>query len=325
MRDYLPVCMLLLFALESGCGSMKPGEPPDIVHEWAPSGGKIVTFSPSGKLLASGSRAGAVVVWRMPDGAVSARLQAHDGTVNGIAFVQGDTRLLTAGYDGSIALWRVNGRLLRRIDTPSPVFHMVADQALDRVVTAHGDGVVRIWRLADLTLLYEQPLHRGTVKAVALSPVERRYASSGRDGAVFVWREGEAPRALSPPPTDAWTLVFSPDGGRLFGGGWFRVFRWNLTEGTLDVVSTAHHGIIRSLKFTPDGQALASISRETDSSVYLLDPQTGKVLRRFERHELCGADVAVAPDGRFLATTSDDASVRIWDLKPNATRERPLP
>jgi WD40 repeat protein len=115
---------------------------------------------------------------------------------------------------------------------------------------------------------------------------------------------------------DAWSLVFSPDGERLYGGTWFRLLRWELGDGALTSLPTAHRGIIRSLQFTGGGETLASISRQTDSAVYFIDPESGAVTRRFQKHDLCGAAVAVSPQGRYLATTSDDASVRIWVLQP---------
>jgi WD40 repeat protein len=105
------------------------------------------------------------------------------------------------------------------------------------------------------------------------------------------------------------------------GGSWFRLYRWNLQDASLQTLSTRHRGIIRSIEFLPGSVGLASISRQTDSSVLLLDPHTGETLRRFQQHELCGADITVSPDGRFLATTSDDASVRIWDLTADKSRQ----
>jgi WD40 repeat protein len=50
--------------------------------------------------------------------------------------------------------------------------------------------------------------------------------------------------------------------------------------------------------------------------VYFLDPASGALLRSFRQHDLCGGDISVSADGRYLATTSDDASVRIWKLGP---------
>ena len=192
--------------------------------------------------------------------------------------------------------------------------HMVVNAASGRIITGHADGSVRIWRLSDFSLLQTRELHDGVVRAVAIDPLRQHYASSGADGAVFVFDESGPARPLESPPLDAWTLAFSPDGQSLYGGGWFRLFRWRLSDGAVESLSTRHHGIIRSIQFVNGGNELATISRQTDRSVYFLDPQSGEITRKFRQHELCGAAVAVSGDGRYLGTTSDDASVRIYDL-----------
>ncbi|NNG12520.1 MAG: WD40 repeat domain-containing protein [Halobacteria archaeon] len=309
--------VLLALGLLPACAARPIAEPADIIHEQAHSGGSVVAFSQSGDRMVSGGWEGVVQLWRLPDGERVSRWRAHDDSVNGLAFVAGDRRVLTAGYDGVLVEWSLGGKPLRRIQTPAPVTHMVASAPHDRVLTGHGDGSVRVWRLADLELIETWRRHQGGVKAVAMDPQSLRYASSGSDGAVFIWDEAGAVRTLERPPTDAWSLVFSPDGGHLYGGTWFRLLRWDLGDGALTRLPTAHRGIIRSLQFTGGGATLASISRQTDSAVYFIDPQSGAVTRRFQKHDLCGAAVAVSPRGRYLATTSDDASVRIWALQPD--------
>jgi len=299
--------------LMSACASRPPAEPPAVIHANAHSGGSVVAFSQSGDLLASGGWEGTVRLWQMPAGGQVRHWRDHADSVNGIAFIEGDRELLSAGYDGRLVRRNLTGDVLQAITTPAPVTHMVADQAKDRILTGHSDGAVRLWRLADFALLQERVLHTAAVKAVAIDPHLARYASGGADGRVFVWEEGGPVRELAAPPADPWTLAFSPDGQWLSGGSWFRLFRWRLQDGALTTLPTQHLGIIRSIDYTPDGE-LATISRQTDSSVYFLDPASGDTLRRFQRHELCGADISISPDGRYLATTSDDASVRIWLL-----------
>jgi WD40 repeat protein len=317
----MPVCFnkgfwfaVLAVLLLTACAVRQPAEPPSVIYENAHSGGSVVVFSGSGDVLASGGWEGGVRLWRTADGQRLARWRAHGDSVNGIGFASDDQLVVTAGYDGVLAAWDRGGNLVRRQQTPSPVMHMVLAVAAGRVLTGHADGTVRIWRLADFHLLQALELHRGAVRAVAIDPVALRYASSGVDGTIRVFDESGPARQLAAPPVDAWTLTFAPDGRMLYGGGWFRLFRWRVSDGALDVLPTRHQGIIRDMQFLGDGSSLATISRQTDSSVYFLDPYTGGVTRAFQQHALCGASIAVSADGRYLGTTSDDASVRIWDL-----------
>jgi WD40 repeat protein len=311
---YLFFCSVLLLLV--ACAGRPVAEPPFVIRENVHSGGSVVAFSRSGNLLASGGWEGTVRLWQMPEGSEVRHWRAHSDSVNGIVFIDADRQIITAGYDGVLARRSVDGVLLQRIEMLPAVMHMVADAESDRLLTGHRDGSVRLWKASDFTLLQKQTLHRGAVKAVAIEPLHTRYASSSTDGSVAVWTESGPVRYLEEPPADAWTLAFSPDGRWLSGGSWFRLYRWNLDDGLLTTIPTEHIGIIKSIQYIDGGNQLASISRQTDSSVYFLDPASGEVQRRFQQHDLCGAYVAVSADGRHLATTSDDASVRMWVLDP---------
>jgi len=309
---FLVLALVLQVLLLSACASLHPEEAPAVVKERAHSGGSVVAFSQSGDLLASGGWEGTVRLWQLPQGREVRHWLAHSDSVNGIAFLKSDREIVTAGYDGLLTRRAIDGQFLEQVRTPSPITHMVADIKTDRLLTGHDDGSVRLWAAGDFSLLKEQQLHRGAVKAVAIESGAARYASSSADGTVVLWSEDAMSRQLETPPADAWTLAFSPDGDTLSGGSWFRLYRWDLDDGTLTTIATEHHGIIKSIQYINDGNELATISRQTDSSVYFLDAESGEVRRRFQRHDLCGGDIAVSSDGRYLATTSDDASVRFW-------------
>ena len=66
-----------------------------------------------------------------------------------------------------------------------------------------------------------------------------------------------------------------------------------------------------SVAFSPDGQRLASASR--DQTVKIWDSATGKELFALKGHAGWVTSVAFSPDGQRLASASDDQTVKIWD------------
>lgn len=317
MLSLVPRCLAAvgLSACLAACGSFKSAPPPELIVSNAHVGGSVVSFNGASTRLALGDWRGGIGVWELPRGESPRRWHAHAGTVNGIAFVDADRRLLSAGYDGDLAEWDARGRPLRRVPTGSPVTAMTVSEADNTVITGHADGSIGVWRLDTLQRQHSHRVHNDAVRAVAYLPGRQWLASSGADTRVFLWRTpATQPIALPGPPTDSRALQFSPDGRWLIGSGWFRLFRWDLASAELTTLPTEHHGVIKSLHYSADGRYVASISRKTDSSVYFIDPLNGRTLRRFQQHELCGAWVALSADGKYLATTSDDASARVWRL-----------
>ena len=304
--------LILLIAGLSACAGA-PTAPPHLILETGTLTRTIVAFDPTSRVLASAEANGEITLWSLPDGGVQRRWRAHTESVHGLALLDGGV-VVSASYDGSVARWNGAGQLQQRVHSPAPVTDAMVDAGAGLMVTGHTDGAVRRWHLANLALLDTAQRHRGAVRAVAYHANSARYASSGHDGNVYVWRDGETPRRLTAPPTDARDLAFTPDGARLYGAGWFKVFVWDLADTALTEQPTEHYGIIASIDLSADGRRLATISRQTDSAVQILDAATGTPVTRLQSHDLCGAYVRLSPDERYLATTSDDATVRVWDL-----------
>jgi WD40 repeat protein len=63
----------------------------------------------------------------------------------------------------------------------------------------------------------------------------------------------------------------------------------------------------------PDGKTLA-VAMFGDSSVQIWDSSTGKLRRRLEGHGGEVKSIAVSPDGKRLASASDDGTTLVWDV-----------
>jgi WD40 repeat protein len=217
--------------------------------------------------------------------------------------------------------WDIKGNEIRSITTESPIRHLIANEGKDHILTGHEDGIARQWRLSDFAPITKTAKHSDSIRAVAAHYASNWMASSGEDGTVWIWKGDQTPKRLPDPGTDARTLVFSHDGKHLFGAGWFKLYRWEIPDGKLQTLDTDHAGIINEIRFGPKGDYLASISRQTDSAVLFLNPANGETVRHFQNHDLCGVAIAVSPDGSYISTTSDDASVRFYNLNQKPSRD----
>jgi WD40 repeat protein len=128
--------------------------------------------------------------------------------------------------------------------------------------------------------------HTATVRAVALSPDGRRVITASRDATVRVW--------------DVQT------------GETLRTFRFPLGPG--------HEGIVQALALSADGRWLAAavypLNKGKDGfPVFVLEPETGRVVSVVKGHGNTVSALAFSPDSRFMATGSSDKDIAVYDTR----------
>jgi WD40 repeat protein len=308
-----PYSLFLLILLQSAC--QKPAEiKPAYVHQDVHSSGNLVQIAADSKLGVSAGLGGGVSLWSLADGNLVASWLAHDGPVNGLSVLTSQDRLITGGWDGTLKQWDMSGQLLKQLQTGSPVTAMVSDAVTGELVTGHADARIRYWALSDLQPQKALRLQGGRIKSLAYHADSGGYAASDIRGGVWYWTADQLPEQIADLSVYIRTLAFNTDGNQLFGGSWFDLYRWDLPSGSMQALDTDHRGIIADIAWSGVNNDIVSISRQTDASVLSLDPVTGKTRANYGGHDLCGASIDISRDGKYLMTTSDDASVRIWLL-----------
>jgi WD40 repeat protein len=156
--------------------------------------------------------------------------------------------------------------------------------------------------------------HDVDVNDVAFNSDGSLLATTGDDGAARLWdpATGEERWSFeSSPDIGVWGPSFSPDGS-LFAASWpdaVRIMdlRTGRTVRRIDAVPVP----IRTA-FSPDGERIA-ISTESAPIAVVVDVSSGQEVFTLEGHTHTTKDVAWSPDGRWIATSSDDGSARIWN------------
>lgn len=288
--------------------------------------GDLMTVSPNGKLLATSvDDTAAVVLWDLESGKRSANVSAK-GKLIGLCFLD-DDHLVSASVDGSISTWN-----LKEKNTPQSTFQGPWTKA-----TALGCAPKTGW-LGIGTLAGAAYLHKvGTDKAISLGTATQRihsvaiasdataFAFASADEHIHIWHEPIAGDALQIEAHEGLVinLAFTADNSRLYSTGgdwWFRV--WNPKDGELLDELPGIAGLEAQLMaLSPDGKLMVSWSQhasERGSEAgrwWLWNANSGALLLEPARHRNALTAVQYSPDGKQLATASEDHSVRVWDLK----------
>lgn len=168
------------------------------------------------------------------------------------------------------------------------------------------DGTVRLWA-ADGTLLRTMHGHIGGATGVAIAPGGDWLASSG-DRTVRVWGvDGRRRTTLAGHTKAVWGVAISPNGAWVASAGIDQTVRVWASTGAPSTVLMGHTGAVFAVVFAPTGDWLATGGADHSVRLWRANGQPIAVLHL----PSVVSDLAVAPDGTWLAATSG-GSVRLW-------------
>ncbi|HEY6422333.1 MAG TPA: WD40 repeat domain-containing protein [Pseudonocardiaceae bacterium] len=139
-------------------------------------------------------------------------------------------------------------------------------------------------------------------------------ATAGYDNKVILW-DAESHTSLADVRHDhlANQCRFAPSGRLLAtSGSDFSARIWTIPDLRLVTVLTDQKDDVEMTVISPDETMVATVSRDHHVRVYSID---GVLRYRMEGHQRDVLSVEWVADGRELVTTSDDSTVRRWDVQ----------
>jgi hypothetical protein len=240
-----------------------------------------MTFSPNGKVLATGGTDQTIRLWDPETGRDLKLLRGHMGAIHALAFSP-DGKILASGS---------------------------------------ADTSVRLWDLASGQEIRAVTSNFGAVRAVAFSADGKTLATGGNDSSLRFWDSatGKEQRSVRGQFGIVFSIAFSPDGKMAAtGSSDMQIHLWDLATSRQRSVLTGHTGAVYAVAFAPVSHLLASAS--ADGTIRLWDIESGQERLTLTGHKGEVYGIAFATDGRSLASAGADGTVRVWDAASGRER-----
>ncbi|MCW5667950.1 MAG: TIR domain-containing protein [Piscinibacter sp.] len=302
-------------------------------------------FTPDGRGLIGAAADGRLLRWSVDGGAPTHGYVGHTGAVNDLAVSADGARLASAADDGSLRLWRLDGPPEGAPAAPRRAPSSAFAAAAGLLVVARSDGALALCDGRGQALRELPPGAAGLALASALAPDAGMLAVGGADGSVALWGTLQT-RLVARLPTHRGAVTacaFDATVSLLASASADRTLRLaDLRDRTRRLGFVAHRDTVTACAFAPDGQHVVSggidgtlrrwrVPAEGDALWEAWFAGTERLaadaaarrlaLLEFGEHARAVNALAFAPDGGFLASASDDGSLRLWHWPDGRERQ----
>ncbi len=289
-----------------------------------------VTFHPFFNILSSCAEDGNIAIWEFNDYEIKQEqfVRAHTNFINSICFDSTGKILASCSSDLSIKLWRFDNpikcyKVLNGHDHSVSSIEFSPDSNI--LYSASRDKSIKIWEVSTGFCKSTLNGHSEWVRSISLNDKGTLLASSSDDETVIIWQtdqgieryklsghENKIEKVLFVKNNQANDNIFTAD----YSSNDFsqkedvqKYFEQLEKLNELNKKLADHNKLSKKI----DKEYVITCSR--DKTIKLFDLFSELCIYTFTGHDNWVRDITIHPTGKYLISTGDDRSIRLWDIK----------
>jgi len=305
------------------------------------SGVYAVSFSPDGKIIASGDAEGKIILWSSEGKIIPTPILKHEGAIWSIRFSHNGLFFASASFDKTVKIWDKSGKLLHTLKHEDQVYDLSFSKDGNRIASAGKNGNIIIWDIKN-----EQPwkilrdknsLNQKNyeILGVDFSPVNQSILIStggSKDYDINIWdlqkKEDNNPRRIgnNSNKKNVMSVRFNRTGNKIVSSDTKGIKIWDSNGYLIGVINDTGKTETLYADFSSDSQFIGSATMDGIIKIWslgeTLKKKPNQELRKQIPEEIKGHngtvyEISFNPNqlkSRYIASGSDDKTVRIWEI-----------
>lgn len=243
-----------------------------------------ISWSPSGDLIAIATVDGFIFTWALDENREKLLFSTSASNIR-IAWSP-DGLAIAFAYDGIINITDKDGNSTNILQNNAGNFKKITWQfEANRMVSLGYTDTIKVWNIADGTLISQVEEYVGWASTVTWSPDQFQIASGSSDGAIRIWdvATSSVTRIIYAHTGEVRQLAWCPCHSYLASSGSDKegLIIWDVTSGTRLTLPDQNQTEVKDLAWSSNGEYIASLDVENNLSLWHIS-QGNKISSRIE-------------------------------------------
>ena len=148
-----------------------------------------VLISDNGDFVYSGSYDGSMIKWKVGSSQIGHSIHRHGWGINVMKWMPQHGQILFGTQNGDVQIFDLNSETISKVLIPHqrPVLALAVSKDGRYLASGGGDGVIRVWKIADWSVVEELDSSFGPVWSMDFSADGKKIYYAGLDDYVVAW------------------------------------------------------------------------------------------------------------------------------------------